>query len=243
MEVLGLPNAPSTNLHGITIKHLLQHRAGFDRSKSGDLVFTSPNFCPDGLKNIDNLKLDYEPGQNFSYSNFGYCLLGEIINKKYDNSLIDIYQKKMFIPAHAEISHIKDTKGSIKYYYQNEIPLDSKLMNENFTAYGGFVGSAYSFSQVINFVFNDSYVKEKMLGYADDCIMHEFYSCHGLAFYTYREDGKKIAYWRDGSLPGLSTFFMLSEDGSSLILLANSRSENAKQAHIDLGKKMYKILQ
>lgn len=243
LEVLDLPNAPSTSFHRITIKHLLQHRAGFDRSKSGDLVFTSPNFCPDGLKDIDRLKLDYEPDQDFSYSNFGYCLLGEIIRKTYDDKLIDIYQKKLFIPAKAEISHVKDTKGTIQYYYQNEEPLDSRFMNKNFTAYGGFVGSASSFSKVINMLLTDSYIKEQMMEYADDCIMNEFYKCHGLTFYTYKQDKGKISYWRDGSLPGVSTLFMLSEDGASLVLLANSRSENAKQDHIELGKKMYQILQ
>lgn len=244
LEFLDLPNAPSTSFHRITIKHLLQHRAGFDRSKSGDLVFTSPNFCQNGLKDIDRLKLDYEPGQGFSYSNFGYCLLGEIIRKTYDDNLIDIYQKQIFLPAYASISHVKDTQGTVKYFYsKNDIPLKKELLNENFTAYGGFVGSTYDYAKAIKFILNDTYIKNKMMDYTDDCVMHEFYNCHGVAFYTYKEKGKKIAYWRDGSLPGVSSFFMLLEDGSFFVLLANSRSIDSKQDHLELGRKIYKFLQ
>lgn len=244
VNILEIPRESENNINKISIKFLMQHKAGFDRNKSGDIVFNLPNFCPNDLKDINIIKLDYEPGEGFSYSNFGYCLLGEVIRKTYDDELIDIYQKKIFFPAHAKISHVKDTQGTVKYFYtKNDIPLKKQILNENFTAYGGFVGSAYNYAKVIKFVLKNDYIKNEMMDYKDDCAMHEFYNCHGLAFYTYKEKEKKIAYWRDGSLPGVSSFFMLLEDGSFLVILANSRNQDPKQDHIDMGKKIYKILQ
>lgn len=244
VNVLEIPMQQENNLNKISIKHLLQHKAGFDRNKSGDIVFTLPNLCPNNLKDMNKLIVDYEPGVRFSYSNFGYCLLGEVIRKTYEDELIDIYQEKIFLPAYAKISHVKDTQGTVKYFYsQNDIPLTKRILNENFTAYGGFVGSAYNYAKAIKFLLKNDYIKNAMMDYNDTCVMYEFYNCHGLAFYTYKEQGKKIAYWRDGSLPGVSSFFMLLEDGSFLVILANSRNQDPKQDHIEIGEKIYKLLQ
>ncbi len=243
LKRLELYHPVSNDLDKIEISHLLEHTAGFDKDRSGDLVFTNPDLCPSHLSKILDLKLDYEPGTNFSYSNFGYCLLGEVIRKSYNRELGSIYEQYLFKPAGVKINHISDTHGSVDYFYKNERPPNQSLMNKNFTAYGGFVGTASDFSEVVSSLLKDSYIKDQMMHYEKKCVMIEFYKCHGLAFYTYKEDGKKLVYWRDGSLPGLSTFFILFEDGSSLVLLANSRGKNPKQDHINLGKKIYRILQ
>ena len=78
-------------VHDITVRHLLQHSAGFDRNKSGDHFFqprlrevgqrqkTEPVTCLAIVKDALETKLDFVPGERFAYSNTGYCMLGKII--------------------------------------------------------------------------------------------------------------------------------------------------------------------
>jgi N-acyl-D-aspartate/D-glutamate deacylase/CubicO group peptidase (beta-lactamase class C family) len=74
----------------ITIRHLLQHRGGWDRGKSFDAMFQSVRFAeetgvaaPAGpaeiMKAMSQVKLDFAPGERYAYSNYGYCLLGRVI--------------------------------------------------------------------------------------------------------------------------------------------------------------------
>lgn len=74
----------------ITIRHLLQHRGGWDRQQSLDPMFQSVRFAqllnvppPAKPEHIIRVmlgrKLDFDPGQRYAYSNYGYCLLGRVI--------------------------------------------------------------------------------------------------------------------------------------------------------------------
>ncbi|MFH1602591.1 MAG: serine hydrolase domain-containing protein, partial [Pseudomonadota bacterium] len=75
----------------ITIRHLLEHSAGFDRSISGDPFFqpllayvaarqrTAPITCEAIVRDSLQRRLDFTPGERFAYSNVGYCILGKIV--------------------------------------------------------------------------------------------------------------------------------------------------------------------
>jgi CubicO group peptidase (beta-lactamase class C family) len=76
----------------ITIRQLLQHRGGWDREQSFDPMFRSveiatrlerqPPAAPhDIIRFMLDEPLDFEPGLRFAYSNFGYCLLGRVIER------------------------------------------------------------------------------------------------------------------------------------------------------------------
>lgn len=77
----------------ITIRQLLHHTGGWDRDKSFDAMFKAVEFAkelnvPPPAKPRDVIRcmlgrpLDFDPGQRYAYSNFGYCLLGRVIEKK-----------------------------------------------------------------------------------------------------------------------------------------------------------------
>jgi CubicO group peptidase (beta-lactamase class C family) len=78
----------------ITIQHLLEHTAGWNRDRSGDQMFNSlaiaseagtPHQPANALMVIrhvlSRMMLDYAPGSKFNYSNVGYCVLGRVIEK------------------------------------------------------------------------------------------------------------------------------------------------------------------
>jgi CubicO group peptidase (beta-lactamase class C family) len=87
-------NIPDPRVLQITLKELLQHSGGWDRETSplGD-----PMFNPDGIAQAMNIaapadqisiiryvlqkSLDFTPGTAYAYSNFGYNVLGRVIEK------------------------------------------------------------------------------------------------------------------------------------------------------------------
>jgi len=77
-------------LRQITIRHLLHHTGGWDSSKSGDPMFRSVEIAralgvpPPArqehiIRYMMGRPLDFAPGERYAYSNFGYCLLGRVI--------------------------------------------------------------------------------------------------------------------------------------------------------------------
>jgi N-acyl-D-amino-acid deacylase len=79
-------------LREVTIGQLLRHTAGFDRQKSFDPMFRSvaiaeslgvpPPAGPEHvIRYMATRSLDFDPGDRYAYSNFGYCLLGRVIEK------------------------------------------------------------------------------------------------------------------------------------------------------------------
>jgi N-acyl-D-amino-acid deacylase len=77
----------------ITIRQLLRHTGGWDSDKTGyDPMFRSldiakaekvepPAKAEDIIRFMLHRKFDFEPGERYAYSNFGYCLLGRIIGR------------------------------------------------------------------------------------------------------------------------------------------------------------------
>jgi CubicO group peptidase (beta-lactamase class C family) len=81
-------------VNDITVRQLLQHSGGFDRGRSGDVMFMPgaaeaarrqngplPPDCPTVLRDTLERKLDFAPGARFAYSNIGYCILGRVVER------------------------------------------------------------------------------------------------------------------------------------------------------------------
>lgn len=80
-------------LADITIEQLLHHRAGWDREASFDPMFVPTrvrkhldiHWVPttsDIIRFMLDQPLDHDPGSRYAYSNFGYCVLGRVIEAR-----------------------------------------------------------------------------------------------------------------------------------------------------------------
>lgn len=66
----------------ITVKQLLQHRAGFDRSGYDPLFASDPASCRAATADVLARPPERGTGEQTLYSNAGYCVLGEILLTK-----------------------------------------------------------------------------------------------------------------------------------------------------------------
>ncbi len=134
-------------LNEITVRQLLNHTAGWDRAVSFDPMFRSVYFAkqlgkapPAEIEDIIRMMikqpLDFSPGERFAYSNFGYCLLGRIIETVTGKPYEQYVQEAVFKPLH--IKDIKLGKTLLKHRRKNEVKyysttLGTSVFPENIT--------------------------------------------------------------------------------------------------------------
>jgi CubicO group peptidase (beta-lactamase class C family) len=85
----------------IEVRHLLEHSAGGWGSKSNDPMFQTPALTHAALigATLDADLLERPPGVQFIYSNFGYCVLGRIIERRTGQTYEDFVRRSVLIPA------------------------------------------------------------------------------------------------------------------------------------------------
>jgi len=156
----------------ITVEQVLHHKGGWDRDKSGDPMFmpikiakafkAEPPANPEQIiRYMMGKPLDHDPGKKEVYSNFGYCVLGRVI-ERVSGEKYDAYVKKRVLKplgiTGMRLGHTLEerrAKGEVKYYDHGEgtavlgpqfgkkVPLPYGAWNlEAMDAHGGWIASA-----------------------------------------------------------------------------------------------------
>jgi N-acyl-D-amino-acid deacylase len=142
----------------ITIEHLLQHRGGWDRDVSFDAMFQPVRFAqalklpppaqPEHvIRCMLGLKLDFDPGERYAYSNFGYCLLGRVVEVVSGENYESYVKQNVFAPLEINSARLGQTRigdnsiaREVRYYCPD---LEPSVFAQNLgmlvpTPYGGF---------------------------------------------------------------------------------------------------------
>jgi N-acyl-D-amino-acid deacylase len=121
----------------ITVRQLLQHTGGWDRDRSFDPMFRSRQIAtalgipsPPGPRDIirymQGQSLDFDPGTRYAYSNFGYCILGRIIEKVTGVTYERFVQQQIFAPIRITRMKIgrsladQRADGEVRYYLPDD---------------------------------------------------------------------------------------------------------------------------
>lgn len=142
-------NAKDPRSNDITVQHLLNHTAGWDRQKSFyPLMFDGPAKIAGFMGTDPPLKpeqiiaymigkpLDFTPGDRFAYSNLGYIVLGRIIEKVSGESYESYVQNNVLLPIGIYSMRIGRTerklqaKGEVTYYVANGFKKKAKFGSE-----------------------------------------------------------------------------------------------------------------
>jgi CubicO group peptidase (beta-lactamase class C family) len=149
---------PEPRMHHITVRQLLQHTGGWDRDKSFDPMFRSEriaraNLTPPPATAVDVIRymlsrpLDFDPGTRYAYSNYGYCVLGRLIEKVSGQSYEKFVQETILAPAGIKRMRLgksldgQQAPDEVRYYPSDGAEADSVFPGEPRKVpwpYGGF---------------------------------------------------------------------------------------------------------
>lgn len=120
------------NHHKITVEHLLRHQGGFyrdplfsSRDVKHQLQLDNPPVKEDFYRLVLSRRLSFAPGTWQKYSNFGYLLLSEIIEKVSGIPYEEFIRTKVLAPAGCYDMHIGGNyyedklSNEVRYYTHN----------------------------------------------------------------------------------------------------------------------------
>jgi CubicO group peptidase (beta-lactamase class C family) len=254
----------------ITIYHLLNHTAGWNGRKT-DPVFNSlyvakimdvvpPAQTPVIIEYALSKKLDYNPGKNYSYSNLGYCVLGEVIKKVTGMEYEDYVQFAILHPLGIWDMHIGKSFFNEKYlnevrYYnlerstkiwafdgsQERVPLEYGGNNiELLGPAGGWIASAPELAKLMTSIDGfDS--RPDILSKSSIAFMTEDRT-HSRSFIGWRGTDGHGTWWRTGTLTGTSALIMRHANGINWIVLLNTTTNRRSHIHNKLSHTMFSAL-
>lgn len=236
----------------ITISHLLNHSAGFNRlGVNGDPMFMLRNkpWCPHDLNQLQSLKLTFNPGEKQIYSNLGYCLLGEIIHRITGKRYQD-YVSDEFSFADRNIKFVDN------YYYEDEVRYDYRyeewfsdgyLQKFDFKAVAsaaGLSGSAASLAKLLRdinrHVDKSPFIMRSQLA---NCDVRKIYGCISDGAFHYRpEKNAMTLHFHGGYLPGSTSMAVVDSYGGVLVILMSGARPNQDKPENEWMMWIYKRL-
>lgn len=219
----------------ISVDHLLTHTSGGWQNDASDPMFQFPHFGHAELISwtLDNLRIEHPPGEHYAYSNFGYCVLGRVIEKITQIPYDEYIRKQVLSPCKVEDMRISGNAleerapHEVTYYGQNgEDPYSMNVTRMD--SHGGWLASA---ADLVRFAVNIGGIDQKpgLLRQESLTTMttpssasspsEEVKYARG---WTVRNNGRGN-WWHNGSLPGTTSIMVRTAKGFCWAALTNTR--------------------
>lgn len=245
----------------VTVQHLLTHTGGWDSKATFDPMFRSRQIAQAGgseppasiaaiIRYMAARRLDADPGERFAYSNFGYCLLGRVIEAVANVSYDEAVSRLVLRPAGIEQMRLGRTlpehraDGEVRYYHaadgravsvfgRQERPAPwpyGGFCIEAMDAHGGWIASAVDLLRLAAAI--EGRRGEGLLEPATRAAMTapptptNEPTYYGLGW-NVRPAGGGANWWHTGSLPGTAALLVRTYHGLAWAVLFNSRPEGA----------------
>jgi CubicO group peptidase (beta-lactamase class C family) len=249
-------------LKEITVLHLLQHRGGWDRDHSFDPMFRDREVAkqcgvdyPVGTQHIIRYMagqpLDFDPGTRHVYSNFGYCLLGRVVEAASGVSYGEFLRDKVLSGLDIRGMTLGRTAFEKRlpgepYYRTADRRLYPCVVQpgapktapepyghwniENMDAHGGWLASAVDLAR-----FAAAFDSRSRLPLLKPDLVDQMFapptsgasadgSYYGCGWMV-RPVGASRNTWHSGSLPGTHTLLVRRHDGLNWVVLFNQRDD------------------
>lgn len=221
----------------VTVDNLLTHTSGGWPNDDSDPMFQHDGWDQEKLISwtIENLPLTYPPGQHWAYSNFGYCVLGRVIEAVTGQAYADYVKANILAPCGVNDMQIARNKEGQRYpnevqYFGQYSEDPYKINVTRMDANGGWIATPADLVQFLNHLGGvagapsllepetirimttpaPAYPQDSAVKYARG--------------WNVRDNGQGN-WWHSGSLPGSTTIMVRTTNGMSWAALANTRTE------------------
>ena len=246
-------HAIDARVYTITVQQLLEHAGGWNSSISGDPMFNAyaialamgvpPPADPVSIIRyvFKNQMLDFAPGAQYQYSNFGYSILGRVIEKLTGQKYEDYVRSEILLPLHITTmrqgSNLREKKlpDEVEYYDYPNAPKAYSVYDGTTLVpwpYGGFnleamdsqgawVSSAEDLCRLLVAVDGFPTVPD-ILAPASIATMTKPSSAN--AYYALGWQVNTLHnWWHTGSLPGTVTEIVRGDNQMNWAILLNTR--------------------
>ncbi len=251
-------------MNQVTVRHLLEHLGGWDRNIAFDPMFHDseisealglnlPISQSDIVTFMNGQELQNDPGSTYAYSNYGYLLLGRIIEEVTQSQYDEFIRTQVL--AHLGIEEMRIGRTLRDLRLPNEVAYDagggeSSVFDpggprvpsaygawnlENMDSHGAWLASAVdlarfasSFDRTSAHPVLSEMIIEQMFGFPENLDPSSYNPpdlYYALGWFSRQfEDGSRNT-WHGGSLPGTHTLMVRRRDGLGWVILFNQRGE------------------
>ena len=256
----------------ITVLQALQHSGGWDRRRSFDPMFipnraarevgdTEPAGCETVIRFMQGQTLSFDPGTEYVYSNFGYCVLGRVIEQATGMPYQEYVKTQVLEPMGIKRMRIGSSllddraDGEVRYYAYPGAPLAKSVFPnvrrwvprpyggfylEAMDSHGGWIGSAIDLMRFVTAVdgsrttpFGQPEAVALAVSRPDPPLWRGSDYYYGMGWNVRPVDSDAV-WWHSGSLEGTATILVRTHDGHAWAALFNSRPRGSDKFLDDL---------
>ncbi len=249
----------------VTVRQLLHHAGGWDRDRSFDPMFRpgiaaqavgapAPASAETVMRYMLGQPLDFQPGERYAYSNFGYAVLGRVVEAVTGESYEAYVKRAILAPAGITRMQVGRSlpagraEGEVRYYDGasapsvfpggGTVPMPyGGFYLEAMDAHGGWIASAVDllrFATAVDGlptrpdVLGPDAVRAMVAAPPAPLWLNSSYH-YGMGWLVRPAEGN---WWHDGSLPGTTALLVRTGGGLAWAALFNSRSTPAPGASL-----------
>ena len=233
----------------ITIDHLLTHTAGGWAADANDPMLHNNGWDQKKLiaSTIENVPLTAQPGTQWIYSNFGYCILGRVIEQMTGQPYAAYVQANILAPCGISgmqiarnSEHDRATNEVIYIGQYSEEPYKINITRMDSTA--GWIASSTQLVQFLNHVAGAPNIPAllKPQTIATMTTPAPAYPAGDARYargWMVSSNGAG-SWWHNGSLPGSTALMVRNPDSTCLAAVCNTRT----QPHQEMDTALYDML-
>lgn len=236
-----------TYVTDITVDHLLTHTAGGWAADNSDPMLRDNGWDQAKLINetIENVPLTSQPGTQWAYSNFGYCVLGRVIEQVTGQPYESYVQANILAPCGittmqiARNSERQRAADEVEYIGQySEDPYKININRMDSTA--GWIASSTQLVQFLDHVAGAPNIPALLKPETVRAMTAPApASPPGNGRYARGWMVNAVgSWWHSGSLPGSAGLMMRNPDGSCSAAVCNTRT----QPHAEMDGALYETM-
>jgi D-alanyl-D-alanine carboxypeptidase len=228
-------------LQAITVEHLLTHTSGGWSNKEHDPMFheSGPNRTAFTQHVLDDYPLEAPPGTRYAYSNFGYFLLGRVIEKVSGMPYGEYVRQNVQLPlgiTNMQLARKKTAPAEVHYYGQGgddpyAVPVELHDAN------GGWIATPTDLVHFALGLFSSDdkatvpalLKPETLHQMTQGSVANPEYACG----WNVAPDGNCS---HSGGFDGTASFLMHRHDGLAWAVVVNTR-----RAHSEMEKDLHKL--